>query len=53
MNKYFLLIIAAVLVVLPHIGFAHILSTDGRIGAVMHIDPDDNPIAGQPTKVLF
>ncbi|GEM_PF-1307400 len=27
--------------------YAHILKTDGSIGAVLHIDPEDDPIAGQ------
>ncbi len=28
---------------------AHVLKTDGSIGAVMHTDPDDEPVAGKPT----
>ena len=27
---------------------AHVLKTDSTIGAVIHIDPEDNPIVGQP-----
>ena len=29
---------------------AHILKTDGTIGAVLHIDPDDNPVSGNLTS---
>src|SRR6185369_15266285 len=32
---------------------AHILKYDGDIGAVLHVDPDDDPIAGQPTNFFF
>ena len=28
---------------------AHFLKTDGSIGAVLHIEPDDSPIAGKDT----
>ncbi len=33
--------------------FAHVLQTDGNIGAVLHIEPDDDPIVGQPAQLLF
>lgn len=33
--------------------FAHVLKTDGNIGAVLHIDPDDDPIAGQQSGFFF
>ena len=29
--------------------FAHVLKTDGTIGAILHIQPDDNPKSGTPT----
>jgi hypothetical protein len=32
---------------------AHILATDGSIGAVLHIDPDDDPIAGEQAGFFF
>lgn len=32
---------------------AHILKTDATIGAVVHLDPDDDPIAGVPTAIYF
>ena len=32
---------------------AHILKTDGDIGAVIHVDPDDDPIAGQQSNLFF
>jgi hypothetical protein len=37
----------------PSQASAHILSTDGNIGAVIHIDPDDDPIAGEQTGFFF
>ena len=30
--------------------FAHVLKTDGTIGAILHILPDDNPKSGTPTN---
>lgn len=32
---------------------AHILADDGNIGAILHIDPDDDPIAGQQAGFFF
>jgi hypothetical protein len=32
---------------------AHVLASDGNIGAVLHVDPDDNPIAGQQSGFFF
>ncbi len=32
---------------------AHILATDGSIGAVLHIDPEDDPIAGESATLYF
>jgi hypothetical protein len=38
---------------LPHKAFAHFLAVDSSVSAYLHIDPDDDPIAGQPTKLYF
>src|SRR5947207_173429 len=32
---------------------AHILQTDKNIGAVLHIDPEDDPIAGEQSGFFF
>jgi len=32
---------------------AHVLKTDGNIGAVMHVNPDDDPIAGLDSSFYF
>ncbi|HVZ58927.1 MAG TPA: hypothetical protein VG935_04215 [Patescibacteria group bacterium] len=32
---------------------AHVLITDGTIGAVIHIDPEDDPIVGQVASFFF
>lgn len=32
---------------------AHVLKVDGHIAAVLHINPDDDPISGVPTKYLL
>ncbi|MEJ0021877.1 MAG: hypothetical protein WDN47_04890 [Candidatus Doudnabacteria bacterium] len=32
---------------------AHVFKTDGSITVLMHANPDDDPIAGQPASLLF
>lgn len=32
---------------------AHVLKTDGDIGAVLHINPDDNPTSGTPVSYIL
>jgi hypothetical protein len=32
---------------------AHVLKSDGTIGAILHVSPDDDPIAGVPTDFFF
>jgi hypothetical protein len=32
---------------------AHVLKTDGNIGAILHINPDDNPVSGIPTDYIL
>jgi hypothetical protein len=38
---------------LPAIASAHVLKVDGHIGAVLHINPDDNPTAGDSTGYVM
>jgi len=45
-------LVAGLTIFVPAVS-AHVLKTDGSIGAVMHIDPDDDPIAGQPATFFF
>ncbi len=46
-------ILALVMVFTPSFAAAHVLSTDGSVGAVMHIDPEDDPIIGAPATFFF
>ncbi len=32
---------------------AHVLKTDGDIGAVLHVNPDDDPVVGEETNFFF
>jgi hypothetical protein len=41
------------LVILPSAVYAHELAISGTIGAVMHVDPEDNPVAGEMTTFNF
>ncbi len=33
--------------------YAHVLKTDGSIGAVLHISPEDDPVAGEDSSFFF
>ena len=48
-------LIAGVLIALgvPASASAHVLKVDGDIGAVLHINPDDNPTTGSPTDYIL
>lgn len=54
MKKLLIVIsLLTVSLVIPRQTFAHVLLTDGSIGAVLHIDPDDDPIALQQSSFFF
>ena len=53
MIKKTIFIFILLLVSFSTISLAHILKTDNTIGAVLHTDPDDDPIAGQLTNFYF
>lgn len=36
-----------------HCASAHILKIDGTVGGVLHIDPNDEPIAGAPSHLVL
>ncbi len=38
---------------LNHEAGAHELATDNQISATLHVDPDDNPLPGQPAHLYF
>ncbi len=46
-------IIITLIIALPNIASAHVLKVDGNIGAVLHINPDDNPTVGHPTDYVI
>lgn len=49
----FLVFLVVCLFVLPRQALAHVLKSDGSIGAVIHISPDDDPIAGNVSNFYF
>lgn len=51
MRKCVTAIVVAIALILgvPGVTSAHVLKVDGTIGAVLHINPDDDPTAGGPT----
>jgi len=54
-NKKFILLTASTFLFLhfTQTTFAHVLKTDNTIGAILHIDPEDEPIAGEPSNLFF
>jgi hypothetical protein len=32
---------------------AHVLKAENKIGAILHIEPNDNPVTGEPVKILL
>lgn len=54
-QKFVLLFIIFQIIFLfsPDKAVAHTLKTDGTIGAVLHVSPDDDPIAGVTTDFFF
>lgn len=54
MKKRFIFpILISIILFAPFLTFAHVLQTDGEIGAVLHVEPDDDPIAGQLATFEF
>lgn len=53
LKKFALVGLLAVAVLLPSYASAHVLQSDRSIGAVMHVDPDDDPEAGKPATFFF
>ena len=53
-GAFILALIASVFFV-SHAASAHVLITDGtnKMGAVLHIIPDDDPVAGEPATLYF
>ena len=56
MKKYIFitsLLILSFLSLIVHPVSAHTLKIDGNFGITIHIDPDDEPVAGYESKILF
>jgi len=47
------LLLASIIAIIPSVVFAHVLKSDGDIGAIIHIDPEDSPIVGEPATFFF
>lgn len=47
------LFVVFIVLILPSKSFAHVLETSGSVGAVIHVSPDDDPIAGRITDFFF
>jgi hypothetical protein len=53
MLKFQIVAFFLVLLFQPQLVYAHTLKTDGSIGAIMHVDPDDDPVAGRQSNFYF
>lgn len=49
----FIIFILLLPALIPSKVYAHVLETDGSIGVIMHIDPDDDPIGGEQSTFYF
>lgn len=52
MRKTFLLLFLTLIIFVPQVS-AHVLETENSIGGVLHIEPEDNPIAGEPSAIIL
>ncbi len=48
-----LIFMVLLILVIPSSAFAHILATDRNIGAVLHINPNDEPVTNEPATFIF
>lgn len=54
MQRFFSLLLLGLLFFLaPQTVLAHVLKSDGSVGAVVHISPDDDPVAGEQSSFYF
>lgn len=53
LSLLFLSLFTVGLLCLPRLAQAHVLQTDGTIGAVLHINPNDEPVAQRQSTFLF
>jgi len=51
--RYLLTLLVLISGLVPLPVSAHVLKTDGDIGGVLHIDPNDNPTTGSTTTFFF
>lgn len=54
--KYFGIIILLIIVMIlakPNHVSAHMLATNGSIGGILHMNPEDDPIIGQQARLFF
>jgi hypothetical protein len=52
--KYFLLSIILIFICfLPKTTFAHVLESENAFGGVMHINPNDEPVVGSQSTIIF
>ena len=53
LKKLIAILVFALTLAWPGAVYAHVLQTDGSIGAIMHVDPDDEPIVNQQSAFFF
>ncbi|MEO5646139.1 MAG: hypothetical protein ABIQ91_01545 [Candidatus Paceibacterota bacterium] len=49
----FVLFSTSLYLTLPMVASAHTLAIEGELGATLHIDPADEPVAGSPSTMYF
>lgn len=53
MKKIAISVLFAISIVFPARALAHDLASDGQLTAILHLDPDDDPVVGGPAALSF
>lgn len=53
MKIFFTLLLFTFVLINPQAVSAHVLKTDGSIGAILHVDPNDAPTVGKQSSIYF
>lgn len=51
--KFIYILFTFYFLLLPSAALAHVVKSDGTIGAILHVDPGDDPVAGEPSTLFL
>jgi hypothetical protein len=53
MKKFLAILLTAYCLLFTYQASAHVVKSDGNIGVTIHVNPDDDPIVGQPASFFL